>query len=165
MGLLANFKIRTKVLVALLPLAIMVIIAALYSSDRMTTIDAHYSSLLDKDVKGLHNLTLAQSHNNKFGLYLYKEIAEPDPDKMRMIDGDIEQIITDFHTALNEAKRDNPDLASQIDAPAALFDQAVVHSRPVRASTQAQQNDKAMKLMRDGYDPEWAATRSALMEL
>jgi hypothetical protein len=40
MGLLANLKIRTKVLIALLPLAIMVIIAALYSSDRMSTIDA-----------------------------------------------------------------------------------------------------------------------------
>jgi hypothetical protein len=42
MGLLANFKIRTKVLVALLPLVIMVIIAGLYSSDRMSTIDARY---------------------------------------------------------------------------------------------------------------------------
>src|SRR5215475_10154048 len=86
MGLLSNLKIRTKVLVALLPLAIMVVVAALYSSNRMSTIDAHYNALLDKDAKALHNLTLAQSHNNKFGLYLYKEIAEPDPDRMRMID-------------------------------------------------------------------------------
>ena len=49
----ANLKIRTKVLIALLPLAIMVFIAALYSSDRMSTIDARYSGLLDKDVKAL----------------------------------------------------------------------------------------------------------------
>jgi len=165
MGLLANLKIRTKVLVALLPLAIMVIIAALYSSDRMSTIDAHYSGLLDKDVKVLHNLTLAQSHNNKFGLYLYKEIAETDPDRMRMIDREIEEAVIDFHTVLNEAKRLNPDLASEIDASTALFDQAVVHSQPVRAATQAQQNDKAMKLMREVYDPEWSATRRAVMGL
>src|SRR5215469_7856108 len=165
MGLLANLKIRTKVLVALLPLAIMVIIAALYSSDRMSTIDAHYSGLLDKDVKTLHNLTLAQSHNNKFGLYLYKEIAEADPDRMRMIDREIEQTVIDFHTVLDEAKRENPDLASEVDASAALFDQAVVHSQPVRAATQARQNDKAMKLMREVYDPEWSATRRAVMGL
>ena len=75
MGLLANFKIRTKVLIALLPLAIMVIIAALYSSERMSTIDARYSSLFDKEVKALHSLTLAQADNNRFGLFLYKEIA------------------------------------------------------------------------------------------
>src|SRR5499433_1247400 len=165
MSLLANLKIRTKVLVALLPLAIMVIIAALYSSDRMSTIDAHYSALLDKDVKAFHNLTLAQSHNNKFGLYLYKEIAELDPDRMRMIEGEIEQTVIDFHTVLNEAKLENPDLASEIDASAALFDQAVVHSQPVRAATQAQQNDKAMKLMREVYDPDWSATRRAVMGL
>jgi hypothetical protein len=54
---------------ALLPLAIMVIIALLYSSNRMSTIDARYSGLLDKDVKALQNLTLAQAHNNKFGLF------------------------------------------------------------------------------------------------
>ena len=35
MGLLANFKIRTKVLVALLPLVLMVLVAALYSSIEM----------------------------------------------------------------------------------------------------------------------------------
>src|SRR5215472_12088941 len=165
MGLLANLKIRTKVLVALLPLAIMVIIAALYSSDRMSTIDAHYSGLLDKDVKVLHNLTLAQSHNNKFGLYLYKEIAETDPDRMRMIDREIEEAVIDFHAGLNDAKGENPELASEIDASTALFDQAVVHSQPVRAATQAQQNDKALKLMREVYDPEWSATRRAVMGL
>jgi signal transduction histidine kinase/DNA-binding response OmpR family regulator/HPt (histidine-containing phosphotransfer) domain-containing protein len=165
MSLLANLKIRTKVLVALLPLAIMVIIAALYSSDRMSTIDARYSGLLDKDVKGLQNLTLAQAHNNKFGLFLYKEIAELDPDRMRVIDGDIEQTVTDFHATMDEAKRESPDLTSEINAAAALFDQEVADSRPVRAATQAQQQDKAMKLMREVYDPQWSATRRAVMAL
>src|SRR5215467_15662746 len=104
MGLLANLKIRTKVLIALLPLAIMVFIAALYSSDRMSTIDARYSGLLDKDVKALQNLTLGQAHNNKFGLYLYKEIAELDLDRKHMIDREVEQTVIDFHADLNEAK-------------------------------------------------------------
>jgi signal transduction histidine kinase/DNA-binding response OmpR family regulator/HPt (histidine-containing phosphotransfer) domain-containing protein len=165
MGLLVNLRIRTKVLVALLPLAIMVIMAALYSSNRMSMIDAHYSALLDKDIKALHNLTLAQAHNNRFGLYLYKEVAELDPDRMHMIDREIEQTVIDFHTVLNEARRENPDLAPEIDASTALFDQAVVHSQPVRAATQAQNNDKAMKLMREVYDPEWSAARSAVMSL
>ena len=37
MGLLANFKIRTKVLVASLPLVLMVLVAALYASIEMNT--------------------------------------------------------------------------------------------------------------------------------
>jgi len=165
MSLLANLKIRTKVLIALLPLAIMVIIAALYSSDRMSTIDARYSGLLDKDVKALQSLTLAQAHNNRFGLFLYKEVAELDPDRMRVIDGDLDQTVTDLHATIDEAKRESPDLTSEINAAAALFDQEVADSRPVRAATQAQQNDKAMKLMREVHDGQWSATRRAMMGL
>ena len=132
MGLLANFKIRTKIIIALLPLAIMVIIAALYSSDRMSMIDARYTALLDRDVKALHQLALAQAHNNKLGLFLYKEIAELDRDRMVVIDGDIDQTVTDFHTCMYDAGRESPDLASEIDAATALFDQSVADSRPVR---------------------------------
>jgi len=77
MGLLANFKIRTKVLVALLPLAVMVIVAALYSSSAMKSIDTRYSDLLDKDVKALQDLTAARALDNRFGLYLYKQIPTP----------------------------------------------------------------------------------------
>src|SRR5260370_37608854 len=163
MSLLANLKIRTKVLIALLPLAIMVIIAALYSSDRMSTIDARHSGLLDKDVKALQNLTLAQAHNNKFGLFLYKEIAELDPDRMRVIDGDLDQTVTDFHATIDEARNESPDLTSEINAAAALFDQEVADARPVRVATQAQQRDKAMKLGREVYERQWSATRSAVM--
>jgi signal transduction histidine kinase/DNA-binding response OmpR family regulator/HPt (histidine-containing phosphotransfer) domain-containing protein len=165
MSLLANLKIRTKILIALLPLAIMVIIAALYSSDRMSTIDNRYSGLLDKDVKALQNLTLAQACNNRFGLFLYKEVAELDRDRMRVIDGDLDQTVTDFHATIDEAKRESPHLTSEINAAAALFDQEVADSRPVRTATQAQQNDKAMKLMREVHDPQWSATRRALMGL
>ena len=165
MGLLANFKIRTKVLVALLPLAVMVIIAALYSSDQMSTIDARYSALLDKDVKALHQLTLAQSQNNRFGLLLYKEIAEIDPDRMRVIDGDLDEVAAEFHSDLDQARRESPDLTSQIDAAEAMFDKSVSDSRPVRAATQAQQNDKAMSLMREVYDAEWAVARNAAVAL
>ena len=165
MGLLANFKIRTKILIALLPLATMVIIAALYSSARMNTIDGRYSSLLANEVKALQRLSLAQAHNNRFGLFLYKEVAELDQDKMRVIDGELEQIGTEFHSAMDEAEQASPDLTPEINAATTLFDRAVSDSRPVRAATQAQLNDKAMRLMREVYDPEWSKARTALIGL
>ena len=131
----------------------------------MSTIDARYRGLLDKNVKALQNLTLAQAHNNKFGLFLYKEIAELDPDRALVIDGDIDQTVRDFHATMDEAKRESPDLTSEINAAAALFDQEVADARPVRVATQAQQKDKAMKLMREVYDPQWSEARRALMGL
>ena len=165
MGLLANFKIRTKVLIALLPLSIMVIVAALYASDRMSTIDASYRTLLNQDVNALHQLTLAQSDNNRYGLYLYKEIAELDERKMHVIDGELDQIAADFHEAMEETQRANPSLADAINIASSSFEQSVSLSRPVRAATQAQQNVEAMTLMRSSYDPQLASTRTLLIGL
>lgn len=142
MGLLANFKIRTKVLIALLPLAIMVIVAVLYSSIEMKRIETRYSDLLDRDVKALQSLTTARALDNRFGLFLYKEIAELDVDTMRVIDAELDQTATEFHSAVEEAKREIPSMAPAIESATAQFDRAVSDSRPVRAATLSKNNDK-----------------------
>src|ERR1700746_1011378 len=135
MGLLANFKIRTKVLAALFPLVVMVLVAALYSSMEMKKIDVLYSDLIGRDVKALQKLTVARALDNRFGLFLYKEIAELDADRMRIIDADLEETVAQFHSAVEQAKGDSPSLAPAIKAATALFDQAVSDSHPVRAAT------------------------------
>ena len=165
MSLLANFKIRTKLLVALLPLAIMVIVAVLYSSIEMKRIDTWYSDLIDKDVRALHNLTVARALTNRFNLLLYKEIAELDVDRMRVIDADLDKTAAEFHGAVGEAIHENSGLAAQIKAITVQFDQLVSDSRPVRAATQIQNNDKAMNLMRQRLDPEFVSTQQALIIL
>jgi signal transduction histidine kinase/CheY-like chemotaxis protein len=165
MGILANFRIRTKVFVALLPLAVMVIVAAIYSSIEIRNIDARYSSLLDRDVKALQNLTAAQALDNQFSLILYKEIAETDIDRMRIIDADLDQVDAEFHSIVEDAKRENPSLAPAIQSATDYFDHAASDSRPVRAATMIQDNDKAMKLMRESADPEMAKSRKAFIGL
>ena len=151
MGLLSNFKIRNKV-----------IVAVLYSSDRMSTIDAGYSGLIDKDINALQDLTVVQSSNNLFGQILYKEIAETNSDRMRVIDADLDQTAAQFHSSIEEAKHESPSLAPAINAAADLFDRAAVDSHPVRAATLAQDNEKAMKLMRESFDPELLKARQEL---
>jgi signal transduction histidine kinase/CheY-like chemotaxis protein len=165
MGILANFRIRTKVLLALLPLAVMVIVAALYASIEMNRIDTLYSDLIDKDVKCLHNLTIARVLNNRFGQLIYQEIAEPDASRMRLIDVDLDETVTEFHSSVAEAKAEDPSLAAKIDAVAALFDRAVSDSRPVRAAALDNNSDKAMKLTRDAFDPDLHIGRQALINL
>ena len=46
-----------------------------------------------------------------------------------------------------------------------MFDQAVSDSHPVRAATLSGNNDKAMKLMREAFDPELLKGRQALIDL
>ncbi len=165
MGVLANCKIRTKVLIALLPLVMMVLAAALYSSVEMHKIDSWHTDLLDKNIKVLRNLIIATGLNDRFGQLLYKEIAEPDPDRMRVIDANLDQVNVEFHSAVDEARRNDPDQAPAINAAAALFDQAVSDSHPVRAATQALNDKRAMDLMRRIADPELLKARQALLEL
>src|ERR1700756_5219649 len=130
MGLLANFKIRNKVLIALLPLVVMVVVAAMYASIGMNDIDRRYSELISRDVKALHNLTVARVLNNRFGQLHYKEISEPDPDRMRAIDADLDETSREFYSAVADASSETPGLTPKINAVTVLFDQAVSDSRP-----------------------------------
>jgi signal transduction histidine kinase/DNA-binding response OmpR family regulator/HPt (histidine-containing phosphotransfer) domain-containing protein len=165
MGLLANFKIRTKVFAALLPLAVMVIVAALYASIEMNRIDTLYSDLIGKDVKALHNLTVARALNNRFGWLLYQEIAETDADRMRVIDADLDGTAAEFHSSVASARAESPSMAQKIDEATALFDQAIAGSRAIRAATSIGANDKAVKLTRETFDPEMRRSRQSLTDL
>ncbi len=165
MGVLTNLKIRTKVLFALLPLALMVIVAALYASIEMQSIDKWYSDLIAGDVKALHSLTVAQSLNNRFGQLLYEEIAEPDADRMLKIDGELEDTAAEYQSTVEEAKRESPLLGSKIDLVRATFDQLVSDSRPIRAATLARNDAKAMKLASGVFRPETVRSREALVAL
>ena len=79
MALLANRTIRTKLLLAGLPLASMVVLATLYSSVTSKRIDTQYSDMVDHDVKALQNLSVARAHTNRVGLFLYEETPSPTP--------------------------------------------------------------------------------------
>ena len=58
----------------------------------------------------------------------------------------------------------SPNRAKQINADAALFDQAVADSRSVRAASLINDNAKSMNLMRGGVDPELRRARQAISE-
>src|SRR3954453_13435741 len=92
MSFLPNYKIRTQLLIALLPLALIFTLAALYSSIQMKRIDDSYSNLIAKNIKALRTVTLASALTNRLGQLLYQQIAEPDMDRKRMIDADLYRV-------------------------------------------------------------------------
>ena len=152
MGFLSNLRIRPKLLVALAPLAVMVVVAALYSSIQSKTIDSAYTELIGKDVKALHSVIEARALATRFGLFLYKDIAEPDPDRMQMIEADLDKTYAEYEAFIADAVRELPDRAKEIKAAAAQFDWVVSYARPVRAATLSGDNTKAMNLMRGRVD-------------
>src|SRR5271167_49215 len=159
MALLANLTIRTKLLLAGLPLALMVILATLYSSVTIKIIDAQYSDMIDHDVKALQNLSVARAHTNRVGLFLYEEITEPDPDRRVKIDGELDQIYADFQARIAEAMAQSPDHAREIKATTALFDKAMADARPIRAAALANNTEKALSLIRGDAGAELQQAR------
>jgi len=160
-----NLKLRRKLLLAMAPLALMVLVAGVYSSIESKTIDTWYSDLIDTDVKALRSITEARSHTNRFGLFLYELVAETDPDRKQVIDGELEKTRADYQAVSSAALRESPERAGKIEAAAALFDRAVADARPVRAAALAGNNEKALGLLHGGVNQELQQARQAAIDI
>jgi len=165
MGLLTNLKLRRKLLIAMAPLAVMAILASLYSSSQSKRIDSWYSQLIDHDVKAVHHIDAARSLNRRFSLYLYRLIVETDPDRRQVIDAQLDTTYTEFKVQITEAARLAPARTAEITAAASNFDQAVLESRPVRAAALANNKEKASALMRSSVDPELQQTHEQIIKI
>ena len=122
---LANLKLRRKLLLAMAPLALMVVVAGMYASIQSKRIDTHYTKLLGQDLRTVQDLARAKAQVALFGQLLYEETAELNLDKMRLIDDELDKTYADYRTLVAEAVQQSPNRANQINADAALFDQAV----------------------------------------
>ncbi|MGB8325382.1 MAG: response regulator, partial [Candidatus Acidiferrum sp.] len=165
MSIFVNLKLRRKFLLAMAPLAILVVFAVVYFSIQTKSIDTRYSELLDQDVQALENLTRAKAQAALFGQLLFEDIAELDPDKMRNIESELDKTYADYQTLIGESVHLSPNRAQQIKAAKAIYDQAVSDSRPVRAATLVGDNTKSMTLMRGGVDAELQRGRQAIADI
>ncbi len=165
MGLLANLKLRRKLLIAMAPLAVMAILAGLYSSIQSKRIDTWYSQLIDNEVKAVHHIDTTRSLNRRFELYLYRLIGETDPDRRQVIDTQLETTYSEFKTQIAETMRLAPAQTAQITAAAADFDKAAHDSQFVRAAALANNKEKAAAIMHATIDPELQQTHEQITKI
>ncbi|WP_433964396.1 hypothetical protein [Tunturiibacter gelidiferens] len=121
----------------------------------MNRIGTRYNDLIGNDFKALHNLTVARVLSNRFAQLLYQEIAEPDVDRMRVVDADLDRTAAEFHSSVALASAEGPNVVQKINAATALFDQGVSDAGPIRAAALSGNNDKAIRLARETFDPEF----------
>jgi signal transduction histidine kinase/CheY-like chemotaxis protein len=165
MDFLSDLKIRPKLLIALAPLALMAIVAAVYSSIESKMMDTQYSRLIANDERALSQLTYARAQESLFGQYLYKDIVELDPGRMRAIEADLDESYSDFKASIAEVKRYSTFGSNELRSAEALFDRAASDAHTVRTATLKGDNVTAMNLMRSTVDPELRQAREALTPL
>ncbi len=163
--MLANLKIRRKLLLSLLPLAAMVLAATTYSSVEMLRADARYSALMTNDVKALRSLTVARAKSNRFNHAIYEEIAETDPTKLAAIDAYAEKTAAEFYSSVEDGMRQSPNMLHQIEAIKSQFDQALSSSRRVRAKKLEGNTGIALQLTRETVDPPLEQVREGMANL
>src|SRR5580693_947203 len=165
MGFFTNLRLRRKLLIAMVPLVLMVVVAGVYSSLESNMIDNWYSVLIDTQVKALRSVGEARAHTNRFGLFLFELADETDPNRRQVLDGQLEKVGADYHTAMTTALRESPERADKIDAASALFEQVEADARPVRAAALAGNNGKALDLLRGGVNQELQRAREATIAI
>lgn len=161
MGFFTNLRLRRKLLVAMVPLILMVLAAGVYSSFESKMIDTWYSALIDGPVKALRSVEEARAHTNRFGLFLFELVNETDSDRKQVLDGNLQRIGVDYHSAMAKALELSPDRAVEINAASAAFDRAESDARPVRAAALAGDNVKALDLLRGNVNQELQSARQA----
>ena len=119
MDFLANLRLRRKLLIAMAPLAVMVVVAGLYSSIESKRIDIWYSNLIHNDIKTLRSVTAARELTTRAHMLLYQLIAEPYPDRQLLISGGLDKTQADYQAAIAEALRQGPKGATEIRAAGA----------------------------------------------
>jgi signal transduction histidine kinase/DNA-binding response OmpR family regulator/HPt (histidine-containing phosphotransfer) domain-containing protein len=165
MGFFTNLRLRRKLLIAMVPLVLMVVVAGVYSSFESNMIDNWYSVLIDTQVKALRSVGEARAHTNRFGLFLFELADETDPNRRQVLDGQLEKVGADYHTAMTTALRESPERADKIDAASALFEQVEADARPVRAAALAGNNGRALDLLRGGVNQELQRSREATIAI
>ncbi len=165
MRFLPNLRLRRKLLIAMVPLVLMVVVAGIYSSFESNIIDNWYSALIDNQVKALRSVGEARAHTNRFGLLLFELADETDPNRRQVLDGQLERVGADYHAAMTTALQESPDRADKINAASALFEQAEADARPVRAAALAGNSVKALDLLRGGVNQELQRAREATIEI
>jgi signal transduction histidine kinase/CheY-like chemotaxis protein len=159
MGLLANVKLRRKLLIAMAPLAIMVIIAGVYSSIESKRIDTWYSDLIGTQVDGLRSVTEARSHTNRFGMFLFELVAEADPARKPAIEAELDKVRADYQSVIADAIVKVPQRADELKAASVLFDRVIEDSRTVRAMAMAGNNQIALNMMHGSVTQELTEAR------
>src|SRR5262249_8798842 len=165
MGFLANLKLRRRLLIAMTPLAIMVMLESVYASIQNNSIDTSYSDLIATEAEGLRSVTEARSHANRFGMFLFELVAETDPAKKPAIDAELDKIHADYQSVIADALMKVPRRAAEIRAASVLFDRVIEDSRTVRSMAMAGNNQLALNIINASIRQELTEARTAVISI
>ncbi|GAB6126938.1 response regulator [Humidesulfovibrio idahonensis] len=152
---LSNFTTRTKLLLALAPLGIMVMSALWFFSQEMERIDTRYNELLAGKAKAA--VALARSNQRLIFIQqqLYELIVEQDPEELAKTGTELEGSVRGYYGRLEEAKQHSPQDKTRIDGLSERFNQYMEEVNQVRAVALRNEDAKAVQAVHAKVAPRF----------
>jgi len=165
MGLFSNLRLRRKLLIALFPLVLMVLVAVLYSCIQIKKIDSAYSKIISDDVSTLRRLTDARSQANRYWLILYQQVAGSEKDSAHSQIDTLDSVASAYRADLDEVVAKSPELAPGIKIVRSSFDQGAAEADDVREAALKKDYAQALQLMGSRVDRVFSRQREELLTL
>ena len=147
------------------PLALMAILAGLYSSFQSHRTDAFYSDLIENQIKPSITLIWRAPSFRRFGFDLYNLIAEPDSESVAIMQYSTPPIPSTKRKSRWPGIRP-PSRSAEITSAEAKFDQAALDSRAAAAWWNAGQVQRPpWRLMRSTVNPELQQTTDQVIRV
>ncbi|HVI50105.1 MAG TPA: response regulator [Candidatus Sulfotelmatobacter sp.] len=166
MRLFADLRIRTKLIIALVPLAVMVMAAGLYASLELSRIDGRYSQMVEQGLNATLSLNKANDRIDAICQLLLKEAVEDNADRSARLDGEIEKSMRDYAQMMELGRAQAPQTVKpRLAAISSLFEDGALNVRPVRAKALAGAHGEALAMLRAGaaVNLEQARTQTAAL--
>ena len=134
MSLFADLRIRTKLIIALVPLAVMVMAAGLYASMEMMRIDTRYNGMVEQSLNATLSLNKASDRIAAICQLLLKEAVEDSTDRTVRLDAEIDKAVRDYTQLMTSANGQAPaSVQPRLAGISAQFEESLLNLRPLRA--------------------------------
>lgn len=162
---LSNLTIRTKLLLALVPLVLTVLVALSYASLEMDRIDDRYSVLIERQARATIALARSQQRLILAQQELYELIAETDLDQLSRADASINATVAEYLKLLDDAQRYSPEDAGRFGDILKFFQEYLVEAQAVRSKALLNADTQSLDLMTERVKPKFLAVRTATSKL
>ncbi|WP_147041210.1 HAMP domain-containing protein, partial [Skermanella aerolata] len=165
MSFLNNVRILIKVLSALALLSVLAIGMTGLSLVRMGEADARYSALLEEEAAAVKWLARTNTTLVDIGRVLNLLIAEPEVPVMRKLSADIDKLATQYGERAQNVAKAYPSSADRIKSLMRDFDALMPIRADIEKASLASDNDAALRLSTERFNPAFNALRSSVQTL
>ncbi|PKU23203.1 methyl-accepting chemotaxis protein [Telmatospirillum siberiense] len=160
-----NFRIVNKVLLLLGLLGLVAMLATVFATGKMRTIDNTYGELVNKTAHGTLALSRAATRIRTTAMLLYDLIAEEDDARMKAIVAEMDATHDQWKNMSATAKDLLPDHAADIGRMMGQYETLFATIRDIQAVALTNDNAKAMALTRERFAPEITSMTATMAKL